>query len=172
MAYTKTIWVNNSSPYINANNLNKIENQLEENTNDIETNTTNIQTNTENITNITGTILWENSNHTSTSAFASQNITLSSSDYDYLEILYTNWIGQNKYCSVRVPKGKSCFLQNTFVDNSNGYLGVRNINYSTDTSLSVEDCYAIIGGNVFQVQVNNYWNIPQYVIGYKTGLFS
>ena len=30
MAYTKTVWVNNSQPYLNADNLNKIENQLEE----------------------------------------------------------------------------------------------------------------------------------------------
>ena len=34
MAYTKTTWVNGETP-INADNLNKIENQLETNTNDI-----------------------------------------------------------------------------------------------------------------------------------------
>lgn len=166
MAYTKTTWVNNSSPYINADNLNNIENGIKDN----ETSINNLSTELNNkINNIKGTVLWANTNPTN--PLLAQEITLSSSDYDYLEILYTNWVNQNKYCSVRVPKGESCFLQNTFVDSGNGYLGVRNINYSTDTSLSVEDCYTIIGGNVFQVQVNNYWNIPQYVIGYKTGLF-
>lgn len=35
MAYSRTIWVNDSVPAINAENLNKIENQLEQNTNDI-----------------------------------------------------------------------------------------------------------------------------------------
>ena len=35
MAYSRTIWVNDSLPAINAENLNKIENQLEQNTNDI-----------------------------------------------------------------------------------------------------------------------------------------
>ena len=35
MAYSRTIWVNDSLPAINAENLNKIENQLEKNTNDI-----------------------------------------------------------------------------------------------------------------------------------------
>ena len=35
MAYEKTNWVNDSLPAINAENLNKIENQLEQNTNDI-----------------------------------------------------------------------------------------------------------------------------------------
>ena len=52
MAYTKTIWVNNSAPAISATNLNKIENQLESNTNDIDTNTTNISTNATNIENL------------------------------------------------------------------------------------------------------------------------
>ena len=33
--YTKTTWIDGSAPAINANNLNKIENQLEQNTNDI-----------------------------------------------------------------------------------------------------------------------------------------
>lgn len=35
MAYSRTVWVNDSLPAINAENLNKIENQLEQNTNDI-----------------------------------------------------------------------------------------------------------------------------------------
>ena len=35
MAYSRTIWANDSLPAINAENLNKIENQLEQNTNDI-----------------------------------------------------------------------------------------------------------------------------------------
>ena len=42
MSYTKTTWVNNQPPYINADNLNKIENQLETNTNDISTNSSKI----------------------------------------------------------------------------------------------------------------------------------
>ena len=35
MSYNRTVWVNDSLPAINAENLNKIENQLEQNTNDI-----------------------------------------------------------------------------------------------------------------------------------------
>lgn len=50
MSYTKTTWVDNQPPYINAENLNKIENQLEINTSDIATNTSAIETNTNNIT--------------------------------------------------------------------------------------------------------------------------
>ncbi len=42
MAYTKTTWVDDSSPAISAANLNKIENQLETNTNDISANSTKI----------------------------------------------------------------------------------------------------------------------------------
>ncbi len=36
MSYTKTTWVNNQPPYINADNLNKIENGIETNANNIE----------------------------------------------------------------------------------------------------------------------------------------
>lgn len=44
MSYTKTTWVNNSSPYINANNLNNIENGIETLDNSVQTINTNINT--------------------------------------------------------------------------------------------------------------------------------
>lgn len=56
MSYTKTTWVDNQPPYINAENLNKIENQLEINTSDIATNTSAIETNTSNIATNTNAI--------------------------------------------------------------------------------------------------------------------
>lgn len=51
MAYTKTNWINDETP-INADNLNKIENQLAENTDDIATNAGNIQENTNDISSL------------------------------------------------------------------------------------------------------------------------
>ena len=44
MSYTKTTWVNNSSPKINATNLNNIENQLEKISNGLDYSTTEIDT--------------------------------------------------------------------------------------------------------------------------------
>ena len=45
MAYTKTTWVNNGSPYINADNLNHMEEGIYTNSTDVATNTSNITTN-------------------------------------------------------------------------------------------------------------------------------
>ena len=164
MAYTKTTWVNNSSPYINADNLNKIENQLETNTNDIETNTTNIQTNTENITNITGTILWTNENPTSD--FAQQTITLSSSDYDCYEIIYR----QNTTTSRVLSTGKIIKGYGTLLMQSIGQNQFRAINYVSDISLEIyyNQKLTTYGSTP---TTDNSINIPLYVIGYKTGLF-
>lgn len=171
MAYTKTTWVNNSSPYINADNLNKIENQLETNTNDIETNTndietntTNIQTNTENITNITGTILWTNQNPTND--FSQQTITLSSSDYDCYEIIYR----QNTTTSRILNTGKIIKGYGTLLMQSIGQNQFRTINYVSDTSLEIYDNQELTTYGTTTTNDNRI-NIPLYVIGYKTGLF-
>lgn len=53
MSYTKTQWVNDQAPAINATNLNKIEQGIYDNDSAIATNTTNISTNTTNIGDLT-----------------------------------------------------------------------------------------------------------------------
>ena len=155
MAYTKTTWVNNSQPYINADNLNKIENQLESNTSNIETNTANIQTNTNKIAQLSGQILWTNSSPTSNIS-TSTNMSLNSSDYDILEIVYLLYNNNTYYNSVKTLKGGNARIF-ALAGSSFSY---RNITRNSDTSYTIGTDSSSAGNN-----------IPVYVIGYKTGLF-
>lgn len=133
----------------------------------VNNNATETSKNTTDIANITGTILWTNPNPTS--AFASQTITLSSDDYDMLEIFTSN------AGSFKILKG-----QNTTLFLANGYgadhmtTAFRNFNYSSDTSYSIsnEQHYVIATGGSITYSNNNSDIIPLYIIGYKTGLFS
>lgn len=123
------------------------------------------------ITNITGTILWTNSNPTGN--FNPQNITLSSSDYDMLEIFYIDYQSTKRMMSVRAIKQKNILLNSLFIFNNGLYMGERPITYTNATTLSVEDCKKIIDNNSIITPANaNNWLIPQYIIGYKTGLFN
>ena len=156
--------MNNSSPYINADNLNKIENQLETNTNNISTNTTNIQTNTTNISNITGTILWTNQNPSS--SFSTRSITLSSSDYDCYEIIYRQNINISRMLNTgKIIKGYGVLLMQSI-----GLNYFRVVNYVSDTSLEFLDNKSLTTYGTTD-EINNDVNVPLYVIGYKTGLF-
>lgn len=118
---------------------------------------------------VNGQILWENPNKSST--FVSQTITLSSGDYDVYEIFYYNWVNQKLYSSVKTKKGNNVILQTMILSSNMGYVGARNVYYSSPTSLSFGDNYSIIDNNTIVVGARNEWNVPIYVIGYKTGLF-
>lgn len=118
-----------------------------------------------------GTILWTNPNPTDD--FSNQTITLNSSDYDAYELIYARSKSQNiRYSTGRIPKGSSF---NIFVfagEESGGYLSYRyrNLNYVSDTSLSVSNCIQKIV-NETTTGTANATCIPLYIIGYKTGLF-
>ena len=119
-----------------------------------------------------GDILWSNSNPTDD--FSNQTITLNSSDYDAYELIYARSKSQNiRYSTGRIPKGSSF---NIFVfagEESGGYLSYRyrNLNYVSDTSLSVSNCIQKIV-NETTTGTANATCIPLYIIGYKTGLFN
>lgn len=117
------------------------------------------------IENITGTILWTNSNPNS--SFPTQNITLSSSDYDCYEIIYM-FSTTNTNCSStgKIPKGKGTML--VFIINITGVHGntTRSVNYSSDTQLEFESTITEAGG------ISDNRCIPLYIIGYKTGVFN
>lgn len=118
---------------------------------------------------IEGTLLWTNSNPTND--FTPQTITLSSSNYDMLEIYYYDWkTGQNCQ-SVRVPKGEKGLMQSIIQNNGNAYAGVRGYVPNSDTQLYFGSCVSIINDSQIVVGERNNWCIPVYVIGYKTGLF-
>lgn len=117
-----------------------------------------------------GTILWTNPNPTS--AFGPQNITLSSSDYDFLEIYYYDWIDTKRMMSQKVIKGKNILINAIFYANTNFFMSNRPFTYNSDTSYSVGNCTALYGSSTFLVdQAINYVCVPLYVIGYKTELF-
>lgn len=117
-----------------------------------------------------GTILWTNPNPTS--VFGPQNITLSSSDYDFLEIYYYDWIDTKRMMSQKVIKGKNILINAIFYANTNVFMSNRPLTYNSDTSYSVGNCVALYGSSTFLVdQAINYVCVPLYVIGYKTELF-
>lgn len=122
-----------------------------------------------NINYLKGKKLWTNSSPTA--EFAAQSITLSSSDYDLLEIFYIDYNSTNRFKSVRVPKGKNTLLEMSISVSNYSFAGVRPVTYSSATSLTVGACTALYDTNAFSHITNNTWCIPQYVIGYKTGLF-
>ncbi len=114
-----------------------------------------------------GTILW--TNPSPTSSFGAQTITLSSSDYDVLEIYCAMQTGNpNDIVSGRAIKGKNVIINCLAPTASASPMRVRRVNYTTDTSLSVESAYY---GTVELTATNNTYVIPLYVVGYKTGVF-
>lgn len=121
------------------------------------------------VNNMTGSILWTNSSPTA--SFASQSITLSSSNYDILEIFYYDYTTNQRLMSQRVVKGKGTNLVALFDYNSKMYMGERKITYTNATQLSVGSCTSIIDNNAIAVATANQWCVPVYVVGYKTGLF-
>lgn len=114
-------------------------------------------------------ILWENPNPSSN--FSAQNITLSSDDYDILEIFYSNAPGTNYIYSSRIYKGKSTFLTVNHIGGGNTvYHRWRTFNYSDDTTYSISTGTQQ-GTNSSSSDSSISYIIPLYVIGYKTGLF-
>lgn len=158
MAYVKTTWVNGETP-INADNLNNIEGGIKDNETAIN--------------DITGTILWTNENPEI--SLTGTNITLSSSDYDVLEIYYYNWStspeAHRDLLSQRIIKGYGTNLTMQLKYNDKSFLASRRIGYVDSTTLAIDDCYAMIEENNFTNNVRNHWCVPVYIVGYKTGLF-
>ena len=111
-----------------------------------------IEINKNDIANLKGKILWTNPNPTA-EILSDTKITLSSGDYDYIKI-FSRLSLANNYCySMDVLKGYGTRL----------YFGgnYRTIDRNNNTSFTIKP--ASDGqGNVM---------IPQYIVGYKTGLF-
>lgn len=121
------------------------------------------------VNSIKGEILWTNPNPTK--AFEPQNITLSSDDYDVLEIFYADFTGSNRMMSTKLKKGYASNLQSVFQHNDSGYIGCRTINYGNDTTINFTANVTVVESQAFSRRAANDWNIPIYIVGYKTGLF-
>ena len=112
----------------------------------------------------TGTVLWENPDPTA--EFPEQNITLSSSDYDYLKFYCKN--GSSCVCTEAL-KGYGVVAFSIIGESANTYLGIRrrHLSYVNDTTYSVKE------GQMKQTHVNtaaivyNTILVPLLVVGYK-----
>lgn len=104
---------------------------------------------------VQGKILWQNNNPSS--SFTSQNITLSSDDYDVLVWYFKGFNNNNWQNTTQVIKGGNARL----IYMAGTELWYRNCEYLNDTTYSIHN----------ESTGNNTRSIPLYVIGYKTGLF-
>lgn len=141
MAYTKTSWSNNTSPGISADNLDHIETGIEDAHEDISTVATNILA-------ISLKKLWENENPTGD--FNTQNITLSSDDYDYLIFFWKQGKNVSRLDSTMILKGYGAYLNmaSDYPIGSNNYKVasyVRDVTRVSDTSYTIDTCYARYG---------------------------
>lgn len=131
----------------------------------VNNNASETSSNTTNISNITGQVLWTNPNPTSD--FSAQTITLSSSDYDLLEVFYKKTKDDMFVNNTRFFKGTRSLLfqiDNSFV------IFERTISDATDTTLTFTE------GKIYTTQgtvtTQNSRCIPLYIVGYKMGLFN
>ena len=103
---------------------------------------------------VNGTLLWTNPD--STQAMGATTITLSSSDYDIIEIFYKHFTSDDYILSQRTIKGAGTIL----LTNVAGSLARRQITQTDDTTLLVQ-----AGDNTSAM-------IPVYIVGYKNGIFN
>lgn len=107
------------------------------------------------------TKLWENL--TPSAPFTAQNITLNSSDYDFL-LVFSKY-GSNIACSITAPKGFGVFLNIASATSDGTYCFRRALNYIDDTTLGVADNYSAFGTTA--ATVDNAVNIPVVIYGIK-----
>lgn len=119
---------------------------------------------TNSINGLRGTVLWTNPSPKQT--FASQTITLSSSDYDYLEIYFYASKSNTRTKTVGYEKGEYGFLMDYCASGSS--VGprtfVRNANVTNNTSVFFENGYEGYNSGEY---LQNDGVIPIKIIGYK-----
>lgn len=108
------------------------------------------------------TLLWQNTEPND--AFVSQTITLSSSDYDYIEIYFRNDPNNTACFSQRALKGYGTYL--FFESFATSSKWVRKFDRTSDTQFSVSNCVFIGDSSTANSQC-----VPLYVVGYKTNAF-
>lgn len=112
-----------------------------------------------------GTTLWTNPNPLS--GFDAQNITLSSDDYDYLEVYYYGYLGNQTTQSMKVPKGVDFETPTIFSHVSAMHWGSRAFAYTSDTEIAVRIAYGCNSTNPSVATAVNDWLVPIKIIGYK-----
>lgn len=110
------------------------------------------------------TKLWENPSPAS--AFAAQNITLTSSDYDFLLCIYKRYAGGDLEGSIIIPKESNFALEACSTESGGARTNVRSAAI-TDSGLKITwgDAYQATGTTASSV--NNNGCIPIYIYGFK-----
>lgn len=113
--------------------------------------------------------LWTNPSPNSN--FGSQNITLSSSDYNYLEIYYYDWndssVDYKNVSCQKILKGYNTTLSCMFNYSGQAYAGLRRCTRTSDTVYNIQGCYTIIDGSRYAVNNNDALCVPIKIVGYK-----
>ena len=117
-----------------------------------------------------GKLLW--TNPSPLSSFEPDSITLSSDDYDVLEIYYYDWTTSKRMKSVKALKGENILIDTSFYSGTDYYVASREMTYNSNTSYSVGNCVSLYGTTTTAI-VNpiNFVCVPVKILGYKTGLF-
>ena len=121
---------------------------------------------------VIGKILWTNESPSSNIENGTQ-ITLSSDDYDMLEIYYKYTTGNSNMWSKKILKGFSCYLDIALpYYTSANYTAneYRTFTRNSDTQYTLSDAKITYSGSTNITRTD--YIIPLYIIGYKTGLFS
>lgn len=168
ITYANKVAINENVEIPNINkitddDMNEIKTVVNNNDNDM------ITINTK-LANITGQILWTNS--APSGEFASQTISLSSSDYDEIGIYYYDYRVSKGMQYIRAKKGENIRLTTTFWYDSKIYIANRKIDFTTSTSVAIDNATGIETGAITTPVVANDQCIPVYFVGYKTGLFN
>ena len=119
------------------------------------------------VNNLNGKLLWSNPNPTS--EFASQNITLSSDDYDELDWYFISDVNIEKPVIIKETSIKQYGVQSFFSSNSALKYWARRIVYNSDTSYSVDNAKSIDSSGTNNM---NSILVPLYVVGKKNNLFN
>lgn len=110
-----------------------------------------------------GRVLWTNPD--STAAFPAQEITLSSTDYDFYEIYYVTHITSRHVCSVRSIKGEATSMMYSSAAEAGSTNYHRFVNNPSANKLSFEKGNSAHGAN--KASANNNVCVPLKVIGYN-----
>lgn len=121
---------------------------------------------TENIKNLV--LLWENTNNLN---FAAQTITLSSDDYDYLEVYYATSDTKKiiEVTSCKALKGVPFALKDVLVGSN--YIGTarRSVSFTSDTELSIGNCIRgdMAESSSYKYTTDNKRSFPYKIYGGK-----
>ena len=179
MSYTKTQWVDDNPPYINAQNLNNIENGIESN----DTKTTQLETEIGDLTKLTtlykqdlvkaineintyNLAMYPDTLYTNSSG-TNGNFTLSNSvaNYDYIEIFYRDNDGSQYGQKIWTNKGSAFYttLVGSTPIGAGAYIKIRKIYFNgttatnvTGTELAFTDNTASAVYNIFVTKVLGY----------------